>query len=253
LNELTEKFEKRGLTIIGVTDDPVSKLTSFIEDKGIKYVIAVGGGSGYTTAGIPHAWLVNGIGEIVWEGHPAELKDDAIETQLKSVRLRPTFGLPKDLKKAETSLNAGKYVDGIKALETYLKKPKSDEGEKAAKEAIEKVQTYGKETLAQADGYAQEGYYAEAMEAVAALEKGFKGTEVGDEAKKKHDAWKKDDKVKTELEAGARVDKADGLTRAKKFKEAGAFLQRVLQVKKYEGTKARERAAAKLKSLGLAA
>jgi hypothetical protein len=238
LNELTEKFEKKGLTIIGVTDESASRISSFIEQKGIKYVIAIGGGSGYQTSGIPHSWLVSSTGEVVWDGHPAELKDDMLEEQLRKVLLR-----------AEASLNAGKYAEGIKALETYVKKPQGEEAAKAASEAIEKVAKYGKEKLQDAERLAQDGYYAEALETVAALEKGFKGTELGDQAKKKHDAWKKDDKVKTELEASALVDKAEDLARGKKYKDAGAFLQRVLQLKKYEGTKARERAEARLKSI----
>lgn len=191
---------------------------------------------------------MDSTGEIVWEGHPGELKETLIEEHLKSVRLKPTFELPKDLKKAQTDLNAGKYASGVKALETYLKKPKNDADARAARDAIDAVNSHGKGKLEDADKLAGQGYYADALGLVTDLERDFKGMEVGNQAKAKRDAWKKDDKAKAEIEASAIVDKASELLRQKKTPEAQALLQRVLQSKKFEGTKARERAQEKLKS-----
>jgi cytochrome c biogenesis protein CcmG, thiol:disulfide interchange protein DsbE len=162
LNELTEKFEKRGLTIIGVSDESPGLVKKYIETNGIKYTIAIKGANEYKTSGIPHAWLVSPKGEIVWEGHPGSLKESQIEENLTGVRLTPTFSFPRELRGAERDLNAGKYSAGLKTLEDHLKKPKSPETGAAAKAAIEQVKEYGASQLKEAEDLAKDGDYGEA-------------------------------------------------------------------------------------------
>ena len=97
--------------------------------------------------------------------------------------------------------------------------------------------------------YAEEGYYGDAMVILAMLEKSFKGMEVGDKAKETKRAWKKDKKIKAELEAAAFVDQASFLVRQRRFKQAYALLRKVLRTKKYADTKAHGRASDKLKEI----
>jgi len=215
----------------------------------VKYAIALGGANEYVTAGIPHAWLVSPTGEIVWEGSPFELKDAKIEEHLAGVSLLPTFSLPKELRASEKDLNAGKYGAGVKALETYLKKPKSTEAEAAAKEAIQKVKAYGDSELTRADEYSKAGDYAGAVETLQAVEKGFKGLEHSDKAKATLDAWKKDKTIKVELEGAEILRKAEALIKAKQYKNARQLLLQIGKSKKYEGTKAREMADKKYTSI----
>jgi hypothetical protein len=179
-------------------------------------------------------------GEIVWEGHPSGLDNSTIEEQLKYVRLTPTFDLPKALRSAERYLNGGRFASGMKALERYLKRPKDEEDAKAAREALEKVQTYGKDKLKEVEELAKEGYYGDGMRILELLEKAFKGTEIGDQAKEKQSAWKKDDKISAEIKASLIVEKARELIRAKSYRTAYALLLRVLKSDKYEETKSRE-------------
>jgi hypothetical protein len=228
------------LSIIGVSDEPEAKVAPFIDQKGIKYAIALGGASGYTTSGIPHAWLVSPKGEILWEGHPGNLKDTEIEENLKGVSLTPTFTLPKELKSAEKQINSGNFAEGIKSLETHLKKPKNAETEAAAKEAVEKVKAYGAEQLKMAEEYAKERDYGDAAEILKVLEKSFKGTETGVKAKETLAAWKKDKAAKLELDGYAVVQKAEAAIQAKQYKAAAGLLLQVSKPKKYEGTKIQE-------------
>lgn len=237
------------MTVIGVTDETKGKVQPYIEQNSIEYVIALGGGGGYKTTGIPHAWLVSADRTVVWKGHPSELKEPLIEEHLAKVRLQPVFKLPKDLASAEKSLNTGKYAAGVKALEKYLEKPKDEASASEARKAVEEVKTYGDDKYKQAESYAAEGYYGEAMEILAALERDFKGLEIGEKSKEKRAEWKKDTAVKAELEAGAYLDQAADLCRQKKYRAAYPLLQKVLQSKKYETTKARARAEAKLKEI----
>ena len=85
-----EKYNKRGLNLIGVTqvnngktDDEVM---AFIDEQKVSYPTAK------TGADIPNHYNVNGVpaaavvkdGKIVWRGHPAQLSDDLIEGWLGS-------------------------------------------------------------------------------------------------------------------------------------------------------------------------
>src|SRR5688572_15882786 len=84
LNDLHDKFEKRGLTIIGCTDEPSAKVKPFIGERGIKYPVAIISrkDSPYKSDSIPHAWLIDPSGQVVWKGHPAGLKETDIEAAL---------------------------------------------------------------------------------------------------------------------------------------------------------------------------
>lgn len=235
------------MTIIGVTDEPSTKVKPFIESKGIKYTIAIKGADLYKTQGIPHAWLVDPAGEVYWEGHPGNLKEETIEERLKLSYSPPTFTLPKELKAASKHLHAGDFGAGAKALESYLKSPKAPEAEKAARETLEALKTYASEKLAQAASLAKESNYGMASRILSHIEKAYKGTEAGDKAKATLAAWKKDKTAKLELEAAELLEKATGFMSAQNWQAAAAALQKVTKTKKYEATKTREVAATKLK------
>ena len=110
LNQLAEKYGKKGLTIIGVTSEPVEKVKPFIERMGMKYLVAIGGAEQYTTRGIPHAWLVDARGKCVWKGHPLSLKEATVEKHLKGVRIGPPYELPRTLSTAGDHLNKKMYA-----------------------------------------------------------------------------------------------------------------------------------------------
>lgn len=87
LNELWGKYKDRGLEIVGVTDEPAQKVRSFMRSMPMDYHVAsdttgrLGEKLGVT--GIPHAFLVNKEGVIVWEGHPMSLTDAEVEKVLE--------------------------------------------------------------------------------------------------------------------------------------------------------------------------
>jgi hypothetical protein len=248
LNKLHDTFEKRGLTIVGVTGEPEALIRKFVEDKGIRYVIAIGGG-GYRHPTIPHVWLVSPKGSVILEGMPSQLTEALIEEHLKTVQLWPAPKLPKSLNKVEKSLKAGAFGSAIKDLESYLKKPKSEEEGAEAKKALEEVKKYGSNKLDEAEALAKEREYVFALETLAELEKGFKGNEVGDTAKKRTADLKKDKAVQTELEAQKLLAKAEDLLKEKKYKPAAKYLKGIVGQKKYADTKAKEKAEKKLDTI----
>jgi thiol-disulfide isomerase/thioredoxin len=238
LNELHQKFAKKGLVIIGVSDESTSKIKPFIDEMKMEYLVAAGGAPDYKTDGIPHGWLVSPKGTIAWEGHPGDLKEAQIEENLKDVKLEPEFKLPKELSGAQRSLESGKLGAGIKELERYLKSPKDDEVARAAQEALDRAKKFGEDQLADATALGKEKEYGAALQILARLEKSFSGHEVAQKAKDQRTEWQKDKDVKLELTAEAERAKARELIAAKKFKEAARILTSLTESKKVKDTKA---------------
>jgi len=87
LNEIYSKYQDRGLQIVGVTNEDKPTVKAFLKQTPIKYHIAFdkGGelGKFFKVRGIPHAFLVNAEGKIVWQGHPMTLREAEIEKVLK--------------------------------------------------------------------------------------------------------------------------------------------------------------------------
>ncbi len=238
------------MTIIGVTNEPASRIRPFIKEKNMKYTVAIGAAREYATTGIPRAWLVDARGEVVWEGHPAGLKDSMIQEHLKAVNLPPRFNLTaKGLEKANRSLNAGKLGSGITSLDRYLKKPKSEEGEAEAKAARKKVVAYAKSLLKKADKSASQGDMVTALGALAVFENSFKGHKFAKKAKDKKDAWDEDPEMKLEVAAAKIIIKAEALVDAGAYRAAGGALAKVVKGRKYRETKTRQQAEALLKKV----
>jgi len=217
----------------------------------MEYLVAVGGGAGgYSSTGIPAAWLVGPDGKIVWKGHPAELKHEMIEANLKNVRLRPKFEFQADeLKKAGKLLEAGNFGKGLAELDKVIAANDTPAAVEQATTARTQVIAYGEDELKAVEDYASSGYYSEGMLKLQELAVTFKGTEIGDRAEEKEKSWKKDDKIKAELEGAEAITQAKDLIGRRGYKDAARVLVQVTRGKKFEGTKARERAEALLKEV----
>lgn len=80
LTEVQKRFKDKDVTIIGISNEPVDKVTPYVEQMGDKmdYTVAIETGSKvsdrYMTAfgqgGIPTAFIVDGNGQVAWVGHP---------------------------------------------------------------------------------------------------------------------------------------------------------------------------------------
>lgn len=87
LNEIFNKYKDQGLVVIGVTSEEKSVVSTFLAETKMEYSPAIDAGGKLSEAfgitGIPHAFLVNKEGKIVWEGHPMALKESDLEGILK--------------------------------------------------------------------------------------------------------------------------------------------------------------------------
>ncbi|MBD3176746.1 MAG: redoxin domain-containing protein [Armatimonadia bacterium] len=72
LNEIHAEYAPNGLKIVSLTDEPQDEVESFMEETPMDYPIGVGSMAGvdYEVSTIPHAFLVDENGVIVWAGNP---------------------------------------------------------------------------------------------------------------------------------------------------------------------------------------
>lgn len=85
LNELYKTYGPKGLQIVGITDEPNQVIRAFVKTLPIDYPVASSrqdASASFGVSGIPHAFLVNKEGIIVWEGHPMSLPTEEIEKVL---------------------------------------------------------------------------------------------------------------------------------------------------------------------------
>ena len=89
MNELHAKFEREGLTILGVTEDDKGKTEAWVKAKKAAYPYAFDPGGGlrrwFGINGIPHAVLVDPSGKVVWRGSPFNLEEPIVAHFLRKV------------------------------------------------------------------------------------------------------------------------------------------------------------------------
>ena len=84
LVEMNNKFKDKGVTIVGLTNEPLASVKNFATEMKMSYFVGTGSTSGrdYGVTGIPTAFVISG-GKVVWTGHPMGGLDKAVEEALK--------------------------------------------------------------------------------------------------------------------------------------------------------------------------
>ncbi|MBV9492144.1 MAG: TlpA family protein disulfide reductase [Verrucomicrobia bacterium] len=87
LNEVYARYRAQGLQVIGITEEDAQTVTRFQQQIPIQYPVAIDTPRDLYTRfgvdGIPHAFLVDRSGKVVWAGHPLELTDDDLQGALR--------------------------------------------------------------------------------------------------------------------------------------------------------------------------
>ncbi len=92
LSFLQEVYHKKGLIVLGITSNSAEQVKTFLEEeknaKDINYRLAIDAQDGLTknlfmrgfgVQGVPHAFLMDKKGRIIWEGHPRDGMAEAVE------------------------------------------------------------------------------------------------------------------------------------------------------------------------------
>ena len=151
LNELNQKMGPKGVVITGVNvwegeknPEAAKKVKDFVKAQGDKmsYAVAIGGDKflrdwleAAKVDGIPHAFVINGDGVIVWMGHPMQLNE-----KLLGDFLTGTTAPEPDKNKSEKKTKDGTVKDEtsstLEKLGEALNKKNWDLAEKILPEAL---------------------------------------------------------------------------------------------------------------------
>lgn len=118
LIEMHKKYAPKGVVICGMTDESKAKVEAFAGEMGMIYPVGCGSSSrgAYGVRGIPHAFVLDTSGTIVWHGHPAGGDfESAIEKALRETP--PTLMSPAEkaaaavlLEKVDVAMKKEQYA-----------------------------------------------------------------------------------------------------------------------------------------------
>lgn len=229
LNDLNEKYSARGLSILALTIETKELTEPWIAEKGVKYAYGYDKGGKLKNqlgiGGIPDAVLVDPSGRVVWQGHPAGLKDEQIEPLLAGALEVPLFEWPASAAAVRKLVANGQLGKALPEAEKLGEQPFD------AAKAIRKVVDGRLATLKAAH---ESGDYFTADEVAKDLKKRCAGLPAADEAARVAAAIAADAKAGVVLKAQARVRKL-AATEVRSKKDAAELLE---QLRKLAGKQA---------------
>lgn len=230
-----------------MTSESESKTEPWIASKEVSYAYAYDKGKKLSRAlgvnGIPHAFLVNPAGTIVWEGHPASLTGSTIEANLEGVITKPLWEWTGKAKKAKQAFLANDFAGALAAAD---KLAEEDPFGKEIGGVLRGILATRVESI---DVALEMGNVLKAYEGAKALSKGLRG--LPEEVKVK-DALKrisKDKQLKAWLKTQEKL-RDIASTELKKKKECDACIDKLEKLLKgNEGSFVGDAIEAKIKAL----
>lgn len=242
-NELQTRFAKRGLVIVGVTDEPEKLVEKYIADNKVAYPIIIEksfkSSRELGVDGFPSAVLVDPKGIVVWSGHPGSLSDADIEKALVGAK-PPGFSLPAALKPLEKLLEKHEYGKARDAAKLLLAGKLDDEATSAAQTIVVDIETEAKSLAdgAAADIEAKE--YFDANSKLERLRKEFPGVPGAETADAKWRELQADGEIRKAIKAGEQFAKGQELETALEYDKAYAMYRTTTRTA--PGSRAAERA-----------
>ncbi len=127
LSDLADRYAPSNVVLVGVTDEDEATVKPFAEKMGMKYRLALDTKKstadtwGKTVEGIPHAFLVDTNGTVVWQGHPMDGLDRVLADVLAG------HHDPKKRRETEEreakilrTIQDGNFDEGMKLLKEFL-------------------------------------------------------------------------------------------------------------------------------------
>lgn len=206
LVKVHEKYASKGLAIVAVSNEPKGTLDTFSKSKSVNYRIGVDTTGAvwkaYPGRGVPRAWLIGPDGKIVFQGHPAGITDEMIETQLKAIEALKLRDVDVALAPAKTDYEKKSYGAAYAKASKALKDEKAAEKVKTDAQYIsDKIKEKGDAAVASVDELAAAEKYADALKRAVSIQQQFKGTEWEKAAKDKEKDLKSNPAVKREEDA----------------------------------------------------
>ena len=226
-----------------MTNEDPKLVEKFISDNKIAYPIVIEKSGKSSNAlkvtGIPHSFLVDTKGNIVWEGHPGSLPPAEIEKVLQGAHV-PGVKLPAGLKSVEKTLEKGDYGKAYETVKGLMAGKLDDESTKAGQELLDQIDGEAKELLASANKHVEAKEYFEANANLEKLTKQYPGVPGAEGADTKLKELQADAEAKKSIQAGELLVKADEAETAKDYDKAYAMYRSL--TKTFPGTKPAEAA-----------
>jgi thiol-disulfide isomerase/thioredoxin len=142
LTKLQEKYKGKGVTVVGITDEPKATVERFVRRQGkqMEYTVAIEKGDTMSQAymrafgqtGIPATFVVDQKDRIVWVGHPKSGLDDVIDRLVKG-----TFNLEEEIAKERAQIRLQQL--SAEYWERLVEGKKDDDTRKIGKELLSLV------------------------------------------------------------------------------------------------------------------
>lgn len=202
-----EKYKGKGLVVLMVSDEEKGKVAPYVTANKIPFIVAGvkdADFKAYGVQGIPHAFLLDGSGKIVWEGFPAALQPATIESALKSVVLVTVGPVAPSLTPAKADLEAGRYAEATRKAKAVQAGASVTDAQKAdAKSILDAIGKVSDTQLAQADDAAAAGDLTGAVDTLKRIQERFKGLEAEKQAAQKEKEFRAKPEFKREQEASS--------------------------------------------------
>ena len=133
LNKLFEQYKDKNVVIVGVTREAEKTVRPFVEKMKMKYLVAIDTNCASAKTymdgvpGIPHAFIIDTNGMVVWSGYPADGLEDSLSEVLAGTysleTVRAAQGEDEELQKL---LLAGDFDQALNMLDKLLAKDRKN-------------------------------------------------------------------------------------------------------------------------------
>ncbi len=247
---------------MALSDENAEKVEPYSAQYDLPFPVAAGSGSNRQFSqlsgarGIPHSYLVDHEGTVIWEGHPGSLSKGTVE---KAVKAAPKLANPMlalhfsetakgALGKAYAAASSGKLAEALKGFAKVSADERSSSGDRAsASDAAERIESHVGSIMTQIEKALERGHVLPAVRALDMLSDELKGHASGTRAANRLAEVTKDKVLANEIKGAEALEKALELGAKRGMKKAKGKLEAV--IKNFPGTKAADRARAKIAAL----
>ena len=232
--------------VLALSNEPASKVEPYAERYDLPFPVASGSKAGGKLGamvgqrGIPHSYLLDPEGRLVWHGHPNSLTKKHLKAAMAGAdRAGPNAVLswrgeidgapPKALEAAA----GGELADAFK----WIEKAAGSEGAGALEECLT---AHVADLCTQIDAAVGRGDFGQSLPALESLAKELKRHPLGEAILERQREIKNDETIQNEIEAAEALDRALELVANRGIKKAKKSLQSV--VKRFPSTHAAKRA-----------
>lgn len=207
LNELHEKYERAGLSIVGVTDEPKDKTEPWIDAHHVEYGYAYDTGAKLRNAlqvkAYPTAVLVDPDGTVVWSGSPFNLQKSLIEEHLRGASRTPVIAKswPDSAKPVVTEVTKECWGAALQKARDLA------DDDASMQPVVSDLERYVGARLTRIDALRQQGDYMRFVAAAEPLAKVLEGTPEGDGLSKQLDEIDGNRDTKNVIRAQQTVEK----------------------------------------------